>query len=106
MTIGDIFAVIAAVALIGAGWGATLLIAALALSALSGACSDMYYDHRDTVSLAAGDAPSANAAMIPVFWIEPATAWFQMRMPAAYAELPDARAMIVPALITSPVTFI
>jgi hypothetical protein len=36
------------------------LLAALAATTLTGACTDMYLDRRDTVSLAAGDAPAAN----------------------------------------------
>jgi len=35
-------------------------ILALAATTLLGACTDMYLDRRDTVSLAAGDAPAAN----------------------------------------------
>jgi len=38
--------------------GATIL--ALAATTLLGACTDMYLDRRDTVSLAAGDAVAAN----------------------------------------------
>jgi len=37
-----------------------MLLAALAAAALTGACSDMYLDRRDSVSFAAGDAPAAN----------------------------------------------
>src|SRR3954463_11001471 len=35
-------------------------IAALALTLFTSACTDMYLDRRDTVSLAAGDAVAAN----------------------------------------------
>ena len=35
-------------------------IAALALTLLTGACTDMYLDRRDTVSFGAGDAVAAN----------------------------------------------
>lgn len=35
-------------------------ILALAATTLLGACTDMYMDRRDTVSLEAGDAPAAN----------------------------------------------
>jgi hypothetical protein len=37
------------------------LLAALAAAALTGACTDMYLDRRDSVSFGAGDAPAANA---------------------------------------------
>ena len=36
------------------------LIAALACTLLTGACTDMYLDRRDTVSFGAGDAVAAN----------------------------------------------
>jgi hypothetical protein len=36
------------------------LLAALAATTLTGACTDMYLDRRDAVSFAAGDAPAAN----------------------------------------------
>ena len=35
--------------------------AALAAVTLTGACTDMYLDRRDSVSLGAGDAPASNA---------------------------------------------
>lgn len=37
------------------------LLAALAATALTGACTDMYLDRRETVSFSAGDAPAHNA---------------------------------------------
>jgi hypothetical protein len=37
------------------------LLAALGASALTGACSDMYLDRRETVTFGAGDAPAHNA---------------------------------------------
>ena len=37
------------------------LLAALAATALTGACTDMYLDRRDSVSFAAGDAAASNA---------------------------------------------
>ena len=36
------------------------LLAALAATTLTGACTDMYLDRRDPVSFGAGDAPAAN----------------------------------------------
>jgi len=39
------------------------LVAALAVSALSAACTDMYADRRDPVSFAAGDAVATNIAI-------------------------------------------
>jgi hypothetical protein len=39
-----------------------LIVAALAAAALGG-CSDMYFDHREGVTLGAGDAVAANATM-------------------------------------------
>jgi hypothetical protein len=36
------------------------LLAALAATTLTCACTDMYLDRRDTVSFAAGDAPATN----------------------------------------------
>jgi hypothetical protein len=36
------------------------LLAALTTTTLTGACTDMYLDRRDSVSFAAGDAPAAN----------------------------------------------
>jgi hypothetical protein len=38
-----------------------LLLAALAAAALTGGCADLYFDRRDTVSFAAGDAAASNA---------------------------------------------
>jgi hypothetical protein len=35
----------------------------LAFGTLLGACSDIYYDRRDTIALSAGDAMAANAAV-------------------------------------------
>lgn len=44
-------------------------LTALALAAVLGGCSDIYYDHRDTVSLGAGDAVATNIATQTVdFW--------------------------------------
>ena len=37
-----------------------LLVLALAATTLTGACTDMYLDRRDTVSFAAGDAVAVN----------------------------------------------
>ncbi|HML08237.1 MAG TPA: hypothetical protein VK430_08950 [Xanthobacteraceae bacterium] len=37
------------------------LAAAAALGALLGACSDLYYDRRESIALSAGDAVAANA---------------------------------------------
>jgi hypothetical protein len=37
------------------------LLAALAAATLTGACTDMYLDRRDSVSFAAGNAPATNA---------------------------------------------
>jgi hypothetical protein len=37
-----------------------LLVLALAATTLTGACTDMYLDRRDTVSFGAGDAVAAN----------------------------------------------
>ena len=39
------------------------LLAVLGAAALTGGCTDMYLDRRDTVSFAAGDAPAHNAAV-------------------------------------------
>jgi hypothetical protein len=36
------------------------LLAVMAATTLTGACTDMYLDRRDTVSFGAGDAPKAN----------------------------------------------
>lgn len=42
---------------------------AFAAAAALGGCSDIYYDHRDTVSLGAGDAVATNVATHTVdFW--------------------------------------
>lgn len=38
-------------------------VAAAALGASLGGCSDMYFDHREGVTLGAGDSVAANAAM-------------------------------------------
>ena len=38
-----------------------VLCAALAAATLTGACTDMYLDRRDSVSFAAGDAAASNA---------------------------------------------
>ena len=40
-----------------------VLLATLGMTALTGACTDMYLDRRDTVSFGAGDAPKANAVV-------------------------------------------
>lgn len=51
-----------------AGMGHLVTGAALA-AILLGGCSDLYYDHRDTVSLGAGDAVATNIATQTVdFW--------------------------------------
>ncbi|MEA2928301.1 MAG: hypothetical protein QOG38_729 [Hyphomicrobiales bacterium] len=41
--------------------GRAALLAALGATALTGACTDMYLDRRDSVSFAAGDAAASNA---------------------------------------------
>ena len=41
--------------------GRAALLATLAATGLTGACTDMYLDRRDSVSFAAGDAAASNA---------------------------------------------
>jgi hypothetical protein len=41
----------------------TTLVPALALGAMLGGCSDLYWDRRDSVAFWAGDAPASNVAI-------------------------------------------